>query len=331
MPCNGPALQSAVAAANTAGGGTLNLTAGCTYTLTTPDDGENGLAVITTPVRINGNRATIARSSATNFRFFQVEGSGNLTLDTLTLSNGRAREGGAIHISDSARLTLSASTLTGNTARLEGGGAIIITSSEATAMISNSTLSNNTATDSGGGGLSNVGGTVTFSGGAVTGNHAGVGGGISNSRGSVTLNSTRIQGNDATSDFGTTFGGGVVNEDGTMTLIGSHVLNNTASGLDAALGGGVWSAGFFAKLNISNSVILGNSATGGDSFGGGIYSDGTTALNGTVVLSNRVVGSDLADAGGIYRLDGTVTLTATAVANNQPSNCGNPSTVAGCS
>jgi hypothetical protein len=46
VPCNGPALQSAVAAANTAGGGTLNLTPGCTYRLTTPDDGENGLAII---------------------------------------------------------------------------------------------------------------------------------------------------------------------------------------------------------------------------------------------------------------------------------------------
>jgi hypothetical protein len=98
----------------------------------------------------------------------------------------------------------------------------------------------------------------------------------------------------------------------------ANVLNNTADGVDAGQGGGVWSAGFFARLNVSNSVMVGNAATGLDSFGGGIYSDGTTTLQGSSVLSNRVTGGDLFDAGGIYRLDGTVTLTATAVVSNQP-------------
>jgi hypothetical protein len=88
VPCSAPALVSAVAATNTAGGGTLNLSPGCTYTLTAPAAFETGLPVITAPIRINGNSATITRSPATDFRFFRVAGQGNLTLDTLTLRNG---------------------------------------------------------------------------------------------------------------------------------------------------------------------------------------------------------------------------------------------------
>src|ERR1700754_3481612 len=72
VPCNSAALQAAVVAANNGGGGTLDLSAGCTYTLTAPASGTNGLAVITTPIRVNGNRATITRSSATDFRFFEI-------------------------------------------------------------------------------------------------------------------------------------------------------------------------------------------------------------------------------------------------------------------
>jgi hypothetical protein len=66
--------------------------------------------------------------------------------------------------------------------------------------------------------------------------------------------------------------------------------------------------------------------------GGGIYNDigGTTTLQGVSVVINRAVGSG-ADGGGIFRADGTVTLSATSVAGNQPNNCGSSSTVAGCS
>lgn len=117
VPCNGAMLQTAVANANTAGGGTLNLSSGCTYTLTAPAVGENGLVVITAPIRINGNRATITRSSASAFRFFQVGASGNLTLEALTLSNGRASNGGAIFVNNGREHS------DGECALLDGGDA----------------------------------------------------------------------------------------------------------------------------------------------------------------------------------------------------------------
>jgi hypothetical protein len=55
-------LVDAINAANLAGGGTLNLAHRCDYQLTTsPDDSENGLPPITTPITINGSQATIER------------------------------------------------------------------------------------------------------------------------------------------------------------------------------------------------------------------------------------------------------------------------------
>ena len=114
VPCagtNGGAagLVAAIAAANSAGGGTVNLAPGCTYTLTAVNNtssnpnpmiggsASNGLPVVTAPVTINGVSATIARnSSAPQFRLFEVDGpSGNLTLQGLTLTGGFSPAGGA--------------------------------------------------------------------------------------------------------------------------------------------------------------------------------------------------------------------------------------------
>jgi hypothetical protein len=324
VPCNETALKNAVAAANSAGGGTLNLTAACTYTLTTPASGDNGLAVVTTPIRINGNRATITRSSPTDFRFFEVSGgSGNLTLNALTLRNGRTDNGGAITVGTGSRLTLSASTVTGNTATAAGGGIFSL----GTVEVDSSALSNNTAIQ--GGGFNNQGDTATVTSSTVTGNHAitgaaeGFGGGILTAS-PLTLNNTFITGNDATGSGAS--GGGVWNFD-TLTLIGSPVQGNVANG-DEASGGGLWNA---ASLSITDSPILGNTASGTTARGGGVFNEtGSATLRGVSVVSNRAVGSG-ADGGGIFRNSGTVTLTAASVAGNQPGNCGNPPTVSGCS
>ena len=71
MPCSSGALIAAFAAANTAGGGTINLAPGCTYPLTSADNGENGLPVVTTSIGVNGNGATIAGNN-TSFRILEV-------------------------------------------------------------------------------------------------------------------------------------------------------------------------------------------------------------------------------------------------------------------
>ena len=80
---------AAVNAANGAGGGTINLDAGCTYTLTTADNGENGLPVVTQRVTVNGKGATITGSD--EVRIFEVDGpEGVLKLTKVTLTHGSA-------------------------------------------------------------------------------------------------------------------------------------------------------------------------------------------------------------------------------------------------
>jgi hypothetical protein len=71
----------------------LSLSPGCVYTLTGPANPPawgNGL-LITKPVSIEGNGATITRSTTAGtpaFRLFGVESSGRLTINNLTLTNG---------------------------------------------------------------------------------------------------------------------------------------------------------------------------------------------------------------------------------------------------
>ena len=98
-----------------AGAGTINLAAGCTYTLTVPDNGENGLPVVATSVAVNGNGATISGSGAV--RIFEVDGpGGNLSLRNVTLSGGSAADFGGAIANLGGTVTLNHSQVTGNTA-----------------------------------------------------------------------------------------------------------------------------------------------------------------------------------------------------------------------
>jgi hypothetical protein len=96
VPCTGQAaLVAAINAANAAGGGTISLAAGCVYALTTADNGENVLPVVTTRISVNGNGATIDGTGAV--RVLEVDGpSGNLSLQNVTITGGSADIGGGI-------------------------------------------------------------------------------------------------------------------------------------------------------------------------------------------------------------------------------------------
>lgn len=160
VPCTGTAsvdsaaLAAAVLSADSGGGGTITLTKGCTYSFATPyaNTGSQDLAdwygpaalpAIAASITIQGNGATIARSSGSPaFRLFFVgaspsaaatsgwttPGAGSLTLENLTLSGGLAQggdggagggggglgAGGAIY--SQGTVVLSAVTLSGNEA-----------------------------------------------------------------------------------------------------------------------------------------------------------------------------------------------------------------------
>nr|CTQ95426.1 Probable extracellular nuclease [Kibdelosporangium sp. MJ126-NF4] len=205
VPCDETALVNAVTAANAAGGGTVTLTPGCTYTLTTEhgNDGVNGpagLPIITTPITLEGNANTIARATnALAFRIAQVGPTGGITLKAVTFSGGNAamaghNDGGGIL--NFGAVTLTGSELSGNTAG-GSGGALYSTGTPAAATFTSSTVKSNTANQ--GAGIASVNGTLTLTSSVVNTNAANVNpGGIYYVAGSASLNTTTVTANTPT-------------------------------------------------------------------------------------------------------------------------------------
>jgi hypothetical protein len=161
-------------------------------------------------------------------RVFYVNPFKTVTIDGLTVENGYSDFGGGIH-NDSSVLTVSNSTISGNSASSSGGG-IVNGGFRPTLTITNSTVSGNSASSSGGGIVNaNTGGilnsaTLTITNSTVSGNSASFGGGIYNSA----------------SDF----------QGGSTLLI---VSNSTLSGNSADSGGGIYN--YYGGLYSSDSIL----------------------------------------------------------------------------
>ena len=154
-----------IAAINTANGNgqadAINLASGGTYTLTAVNNsgyyGATGLPVITSPITITGNGATIQRSSAVgtpDFRMFIVSSApAYLTLDGVTVRGGTAPSWGGGALLNTGGALLKNSTLAENSGGL--GGAIFNYCGALTLL--NSTISHNTSFSGyGGGGILNL-------------------------------------------------------------------------------------------------------------------------------------------------------------------------------
>ncbi len=159
IPCNTTELINAINVANSTGGAdTLDLAADCTYTLTEVDndtDGSNGLPSITSDITINGNGATIERSRASgtpDFRIFHVTVARDLTLNELTVQNGRASEGGGGIYCRHCSLNIDSSIIKDNFCPYRGsGGGIAV--SDGSLIMKNSFLVDNSAPYNDGGGI----------------------------------------------------------------------------------------------------------------------------------------------------------------------------------
>lgn len=110
---------------------TIELATNSTYTLTVINNDTNGLPVIGSDgghkLVIHGNGATLQRSTAGGtpaFRIFQIGTGADVTIDRLTIMNGNQNvsggEGGGID-NNHATLTITNSTLSGNSATTGGG------------------------------------------------------------------------------------------------------------------------------------------------------------------------------------------------------------------
>ena len=151
---------------------------------------------------IDGGSAKITVSGNNAVRVFAVGlptiSGAKLTLNNLTVANGRSILGGGILNESGNTLTVTNSTLSGNRADVgisSGGGGIW--NYGGTVTVSNSTLSGNSATYAGGAIHNNSPGTLTVSNSTLSGNSVtdldyGRGGGISSNGGSATLQNTIV-------------------------------------------------------------------------------------------------------------------------------------------
>lgn len=187
--------------------------------------------------------------------------------------------GGGVYSGEGA-VTISGSTVSGNTVVSDGGG---VYSFSGGLSISNSTISNNRAGFSGAG-IFNYSDALTIDNSSVIDNTSlyGDGGGVSNGIGPFTLSRSTVSGNSSVSD-----GGGISNNSGQFNAIQSTFSNNTTGvegGAIATITGGV---------TLTNSTISGNQA---NVRGGGVQSDSAPVrlVNTTLVLNSANI-----EGGGI--------------------------------
>jgi hypothetical protein len=349
VPCNTAALIAAINAANTSGGATINLARKCTYQLTTasspnPQLGDTGLPVITSTITLTGSRTTIAGNNST-FRILMVTGSGNLTLQGLTITGGNTPGPGGGIFNLEGTLVLNNTRVTGNASAggmMSAGGGIasgtLGTGPLGTAVLNSSRVDNNTTSGSAGG-ILNHAGTLVLSASKVDDNTAAQGGGgIASGTGGMggpgssvlVLNSSQVD--DNTANGGPMAGAGGISNGGTATINDSEVDGNNAPG---AAGGGILNHGL---MTVSSTRVTDNTApadsAGDQGIGGGIANINLGpvapgAVNGgilTITSSKISRNSASGQGGGIFEATitssglaagGALTLTFSQVTRNQ--------------
>lgn len=228
---------------------------------------ESALPNLTRSMIIDGPGAdslTINRSSATEFRIFQINNGVTATIRGLTISNG---------------------LLTNNT----GGG---IFNNGGTLTLENMAVINNTANL--GGGIYQSNGTLTLRNTLVQGNTArGIGGGLGVGTGTVNL----LEGTEFRENTAQSFGGGVSNNVGTINVTGTAAnrvifANNTTAGS----GGGIYNDQgsvqvLFADFQRNQSSL--DTLSGGAIFNGasGSLGVGSSIFNSPPNLPNAITGA----------------------------------------
>ncbi len=190
---------------------------------------------------------------------------------TSTSSTGFGYAGGIYNFG--ATVNIINSSVTGNTASGFHGGVLTQSSSTnaATTTITNSSISNNRSTF-GSGGVTNIASTAsTFN--AVT-----------------TITGSTISGNSATDADNSA--GGILNFSDSAGAVIVNLTNSTVSGNIGGFGGGIYSNGSAATVNLNYSTVASNRAI---MEGGGLYQDFT--LGGVTNLKNSIVADNAAPTG----------------------------------
>lgn len=251
---------------------------------TASGNGGGVLAESSCPVTLDGANILVTDNQAIGGNGGGVYASDSLTINSVSITNNKANDGGGIFSQGTAVITGAA--INGNTAVTDGGGirgtgAAIITlqgtnisgnkaahgaglsanNSSTASMDSSSIIAGNIAGKRGGGVNIDNGTVFTLAGGKINTNQAETGGGVIASLNSTfTMNSGEITDNTTTSH-----GGGLRMEASQLNINGGLVSNNKT----ASYGGGVylWAN---AALDMTGGSMTGNTASGD---GGGIFTE----------------------------------------------------------
>lgn len=234
------------------------------YPLIAQYGSTSGLPTLTGNITIEGRNAMIRRGTmAPTVRLLHIRGA-NVTLRSMTLTNGFARnsQGGAILIENSD-IVLDSLQVVGNIAA--NGGGIFLDESNAT--IIGSTFQDNQATATGGGLavfdlVSSVGVFNT----TFIGNTAVSGGGLANASGTLVIENSTISNNVATN------GGSFYNADQGHLNIANSVISENSASFAAA---GLTSTSY---TTVSTSCLIQNSTSSGTDFTNAVPIEPVNAL-----------------------------------------------------
>ena len=294
--------DAAGSSACTAGSGadTIVFAAGIT-TVTLGASGQLSLSGAD-PVTISGGPGGVTIDGNNAYRVFDITTGPGVSIDHLTIQHGKVTnsDGAGIRC-QTGTLTVSDSTITGNTAQSGNGGGMVVYAI-CSATLTNSIMSGNFATYVGGG-IKNEG-SLTITQSAISDNTVdpGSGGGIRSLGGQVSVMDSTISGNKATNSSG---GGIALAGNATLTLARVAIHGNQAGALYGD-GGAISSSS--SNVSSVNSTLSGNSAGIGSA---------VSVFGGTVTLTNNTVASNTSRAAHaqIDVSSGTATLVNTIVAN----------------
>jgi hypothetical protein len=253
-------------------------------------------------VLVTNNRTTTSGGGIT----IATAGATLIVVDSTISNNQSGGLGGGVNVSATATVSITGTTITGNTATSTtagtSGGAVAFAGA-GVMTINNSTVSNNLSTTS-----------------FATGNA--FSGGVHITGGTTTITGTTITGNTArvTAGTGAALVGGVYNQQATVNITDSNITNNSAvntvtpaTSFHAAVR--TLAGTIAATTTITNCIISGNTA-GGD--GGGVVNIPSSTLNSTTNIINSNIFSNTSTAGaggGVLNSNGSATATAVGAVN----------------
>lgn len=316
VPCSTTALAADVGGA--VSGETLKLAAACTYDLT------SALPTLTVNLTIQGNHATLERSSVTGtpeFALLTVGGSAADSSSTLVMNNVNVRNGDPGIWLYNGALTVRGGTFSGNTTAIvndyksnltvtgatfsDNAGGYGAIQADGNSSVSYSTFTGNSAEQ--GAAINIVSGTQTVSHCKFTDNTATAGGGALHNSADATVTDSTFTGNSAG-------GGGAIDNfnssNATLTVTGSRFASNSAQAAGGAIynyDGATLTGDTFYKDRASLGGAFYNdwyATTGTDVFshdaatsdGGAIYSDQSTTDNGSTFTADTAT----TDGGAFY-------------------------------